>query len=221
MSRLFLTVSLFIGVSFISSLGFAADVPGGLLRTAEPVSVNTYEVMMAPSFTGRGDESEPGMFLTTEFRYQVFTPLNVGFGLGAGQTGFNFGANASWNVLPAVEFTPQLSVLGGLYFNQRGNRDYFVVKFTPIVSQTFFTEWGDVTPYAGLQLTPSFLLDQLTQVEQAAGVETSVLSVRTSLGAQFGFRNLQGFRLLMEGGIGIEKSSWEVALGISYPFNAI
>ena len=131
-----------------------ADLPGGNLRSAEKLPANTYELLVSPSYV----MADGGAYLTSELRYQPFDTLGVGFGFGAGELGFNFGFNSVWFVVPPQTLDVDLALVGGIYFNRVSDQSFFVVRATPTVSQTYFTSWGQITPYFGWNLAPSFRL---------------------------------------------------------------
>lgn len=187
----------------------AADVPGSYMRTATQLPVNSYEMMISPSYvvSDRG-----GAYMSAELRYQPYEAFAAGFGFGAGEMGFNFGVHGVWSVMPHLKLVPQVAILGGAYFNRVAGANYFVVRVAPTISHTFQADWGDVTPYGALALTPSFRL-----VEVAA----NQFSVKTSLGAQFSPRGADGLRIMTELSLGLVKSASEIGIGITYPFAAL
>jgi len=201
--RLLTLTALIIGVNSATAL----DKPGGLTRTAVGLPTNSYEMLLSPAYT----ISPAGAYLTSELRFQPSEDLGVGFGFGAGEIGFNFGANGVWFIAPDLEAQPAVSVLGGLYFNRVGDFNYFVVKVTPTVSKNFFVNWGRLTPYAGLNIAPSF---RLTKPENQ-------LTLKSSTGIEFAVNSLKGVKVWTEVGIGILNSYHETVVGISYPFSAL
>ncbi len=187
----------------------AADVPGSYMRTATQLPVNSYEMMISPSYV----MSEKGSaYMSAELRYQPYEAFGAGFGFGAGELGFNFGMQGVWSVLPQLKLVPQVAVLGGMYFNRVEGANYFVVKVAPTISHTFQAEWGDITPYGALSLAPSFRL-----VEVAA----NQFSMKTSIGAQFSPKGTDGLRIMTELSVGLVKSTSEIGIGITYPFAAL
>lgn len=204
MKRFALGLALFLGLSSV-----AADVPGSYMRTATQLPVNSYEMLISPSYimTGKG-----GAYLSAELRYQPYDAFAAGFGFGAGELGFNFGVHGVWNVLPQLKLVPQVAVLGGAYFNRVAGANYFVVKLAPTVSHTFQSEWGDVTPYGAIALAPSFSL-----VQSAA----NLFSIKGSLGSQLAFKGMDGLRVMTEVSLGLLNSTYEIGLGLTYPFAAL
>lgn len=192
---------------FASSTVFGAGVPGGLIRSAEGISVNTYELVLSPAYTVQPS----GAYLSSEIRMQPGRDVGAGVGFGAGEVGFNFGGYATWYALPDTASQPAFSLLGGLYFNRVGQANYFVVKAVPTISKTFYTSWGSVAPYAGLPVAPSFRLGQ----------PENNFTIKASLGTQFTFQNLRGMRFWAEFGAGIMNSAHEIAIAASYPFNVL
>ena len=179
------------------------------MRQATQLPVNTYEMLISPSYvvTEKG-----GAYLSAELRYQPYEAFAAGFGFGAGELGFNFGAHGVWNIAPHLKLVPQVAILGGAYFNRVAGANYFVVKLAPTVSHTFQADWGDVTPYGALALSPSFRL-----VNTAA----NLFSIKTSLGAQFAPKGTDGLRIMTEVNLGLLNSTYEIGVGITYPFAAI
>lgn len=192
--------------SLLSISGFAADEPGGLTRTAVSLPNNSYEMLLSPAYT-----IQPGgAYLSSEFRLQPNEDLGLGFGFGSGQIGFNFGVNGTWYVAPDLSSQPAFAILGGLYFNRQNSLNYCVLKITPILSKTFKTEWGKVTPYGGIHLSPSF----------GIGTATNEFAIKTSTGVEFAVTDWSGLHLWTEFGLGIFNSAHEVVLGLSFPFSA-
>ncbi len=185
----------------------AMDVPGGLIRSADSLPTNTYELVLTPGYTFRPN----GAYMTSEIRYQPNEDFGVGFGFGAGEAGFNFGMNGSFFIVPDTSNQPGVSLLAGAYFNRVDQSNYFNVKVTPIVSKRFDTDFGKVVPYAGLHMSPSFRLGQ----------PDNSLSVKASLGSNWELRSLSGLKVYTEGSIGLNSSVHEVLLGFSYPFAAL
>lgn len=191
----------------VSSLAFSAGVPGGLVRSAEGISVNTYELVLSPAYTMQPS----GAYLTSEMRMQPGRDFGAGLGFGAGEVGFNFGGYANWYALPDTDYQPAFSLLGGLYFNRVAQANYFVVKVVPTVSKSFRTSFGSVTPYAGLPIAPSFRLGQAD----------NSFTMKASLGTEFRFQSLQGMRFWAEFGVGMMNTPHEIVVAASYPFSAL
>jgi hypothetical protein len=182
----------------------AVDLPGGMLRTAENLPPTTYEMLISPSYIF----STKGAYLTSELRYQPVEAFAVGGSFGAGVPGFNVGANAVWYPFAHSNIEPELSLLGGLYFNRVDSNDYFLIRLAPTISKTYFSGWGEVIPYASVQLTPSFRMDK---------AETQA-SLKAALGTQLSLRVLEGLRFTTELGFGLVHSQYNLAVALSYPF---
>lgn len=192
---------------FFAVPAFCADIPGGLLRDGEGQAKNTYEMVLSPSYLlGQG-----GAYLSSELRYQVGEDIGLAFGFGAGEVGFNFGANATWYIVPDLSSQPAVSVLGGLYLSRIIPDNFLVFKIAPMLSKGYKMDWGKVTPYAGLQLLPSLRL--------ASG--PNEFSVKTSMGVEFAISSMNGLKFRTEVGIAILQTYNELAIGISYPFKAL
>jgi len=197
---------LFLALCLVSFAAYTAEVPGGLTRTAEAVKTNTAELQLAPSYV----MSPTGAYLTSEFRFQANEDFSVGAGFGAGEVGFNIGGFATWYILPDLSSQPGFALLGGLYFNRLKPNSYFNLKLAPIVSKTVHMDWGTLTPYAGLHITPSFKLTE----------PANELSLKSSFGAAFAVKSLNGLRFWTEADLGLANSVHEVVIGLSYPFGA-
>ena len=185
----------------------AVEVPGGLLRTGEAIQPNQYEFVMSPIYV----MSPTGAYLSSEVRYQANEDFSAGVSFGAGEVGFNLGANGTWFILPDLEGQPALGILGGIYFNRIKPANWFVVKVAPVVSKTVKLDWGTMTPYAGLHMTPSFRL----------GEPFNELSMKTSLGTSFAVKSMNGLRFWGEFDLGVANSVHELMVGVSYPFTGI
>jgi hypothetical protein len=192
----------------VGTASFAADIPGSHMRTATQLPVNTYEMMISPAFVMGGK----GAYLSAEIRYQPYEVFQAGFGFGAGELGFNFGVHGVWNILPQLKLVPQVAILGGMYFNRVEGNNFFVVKVAPTISHTFQFEWGDLTPYGAMSLAPSFRL-----VEAAS----NQFSMKMSLGNQLNLKGTDGLRIMTEFSLGVLNSTYEVGVGITYPFAAL
>ena len=132
----------------------------------------------------------------------------MGFGFGAGELGFNFGVNAVWHLIPAKDSDLEFAVIGGVYFNDFAENNYFVPRVVPTLSQTFFTTWGQVSPYVGVSMAPAFRL----------GPADSLFASRAAGGVQLVFRRMDGLRILTEMGLNLSNSNHQISVGISYPF---
>ena len=135
----------------------------------------------------------------------------MGIGLGAGKHGFHFGTHGVWYLLPDHENQPAVALLGGIYFNRVDVTNYLVLRFVPTVSKSYKVSWGKLTPYAGLQLSPSFGL----------GTVGSEFSVRSTMGTQILVAAFGGVTLWTELDLSLANSESSAALGISYPFTAL
>lgn len=195
----------FLSVLFglLSFSAIAVEVPGGLIRTAEGTKAETYELVLSPVYV----MSPSGAYLSSELRYQTNEDFAVGFGFGAGEIGFNFGVNGTWHILPDLDRQPAVGVMGGLYFNRIKPDNHFVFKIAPVVSKTVKVDFGAITPYAGLHISPSFRLN----------TPSNELSLKTSLGCAFLVEALQGSRLWTEVDLGVANSVHELVVGITYP----
>jgi hypothetical protein len=191
----------------LSFSAFSADIPGGLARISEGLPNNTYEVALSPAYTLKPG----GAYLTSEFRYQANEDFGAGFGFGAGEVGFNFGANGTWYIAPDIDSQPAFSVLGGVYLNRVVESNYLALRVVPTISKMIPQDWGKVTPYASAQLTPSFRL----------GEPDNNFSIRSSVGTLFELKAMQGLRLFTELGLAVMNSNSEIVFGISYPFKAL
>lgn len=202
MRHLFLLAAFVLGAA-----SFSADIPGGLARISEGLPNNTYEVALSPAYT----LNPGGAYLTSELRYQANEDFGAGFGFGAGEVGFNFGANGTWYIAPDVDSQPAFSVLGGIYMNRVALNNFLAIRIVPTVSKMIPQTWGKVTPYASVQATPSFRL----------GEADNNFSIRTNLGTLFEIKAMQGLRLFTELGLAVMNSNSEIVFGISYPFKAL
>lgn len=191
----------------LSTAAFSADIPGGLARISEGLPNNTYEVVLSPAYTLKPG----GAYLTSELRYQANEDFGAGFGFGAGEVGFNFGANGTWYIAPDVDSQPAFSVLGGLYLNRVVDSNYLAIRLVPTISKMIPQYWGKVTPYLSAQMTPSFQLGQAD----------NNFSIRTNVGSLFEFKEMQGLRFFTELGLAVMNSNSEIVFGISYPFKAL
>lgn len=200
-------LGLAVGLTLFVSQAKAVDIPGGLIRSADSLPTNTYELVLTPGYTFRPD----GAYMSTEVRYQPNEDFGVGFGFGAGEAGFNFGMNGSWFLVPDTSTQPGVSLLAGAYFNRVAQFNYFNVKATPIISKRFETDFGKVVPYAGLHFSPSFRL----------GAPENMLSMKASLGTNWEVQAFNGLKVYTEGNIGLNNSTHELLLGFSYPFAAL
>jgi len=194
---------LFLALCLTSFSAYSAEVPGGLTRTAETVKTETAELLLSPSYV----MSPTGAYLSSEFRFQSNEDFAVGAGFGAGEVGFNVGGFATWYILPDLSSQPGFALLGGLYFNRLKPYSYFNLKLAPIVSKTVHMDWGTLTPYAGLHITPSFRLS----------TPANELSLKTSFGSAFAVKSLNGLRFWLEADLGLANSVHEVVIGLTYP----
>ena len=188
-------------------VAMANDIPGGTTRSAEKFKVGSYQIVVSPALT----IAPEGAYLTAELRHQTNEDMGVGFGFGAGQVGFNFGFNGIWHLLPDSGNQPAVALLGGLYLNRVSEWNYFSVKVSPMISKSYLMEWGRLTPYAALHLTPSFRLAQAA----------NSLSMKSSMGTELNFNELKGVKFWMEMGVGLVNSAHEVVVGIAYPFDEV
>lgn len=203
---------LFLGLVLCFS-ATAVDTPNALMRTADGIGVNNFEIMVSPQVV-----FEPnGAYLNAEARYQPAEELDVGFGFGAGQVGYNFGAFVNWHVFPDLEGQPAFSVLGGLHYNRIEELEsdvaspFFVLRAAAIFSETFRLGWGIVTPYGGGVVAPSFRLSEAD----------NQISLRAAMGAQVALDQVPGMRVMMEFGMGIHNSPHQLAVGVSYPLGGL
>ena len=178
-------------VTLFSLASVAADIPGGMNRSAEVLPSNSYEVLLSPGFT-----LEPsGAYLSSEVRYQANEEMAAGLGFGAGEVGFNFGLSGTWYILADDGQQPGVSLSGGLHFNRLLESNYFAVRISPTVSKNLSVTWGRISPYASAHLTPNFRL----------GSPENNLAVKTSIGTEFLVRPWGDMRLVAEAGVGVSN----------------
>lgn len=209
------------GALGLVSMASGVDIPGGLTRSAERFEVGSYQLVVSPGFT----IAPGGAYLSAELRHQTNEDFGVGFGFGAGEVGFNFGFNGVWHLLPDSGSQPAIAILAGMYMNRVQSYEasspteegtpkswnYFAIKVAPTISKRFPMEWGSLTPYAGMHLTPSFRL-----AEAANG-----FSVKSSMGTELQFSQVPRMHFWTEMGIGLVNSTHEVIVGIAYPFDEV
>ncbi len=201
--RLFLS---FLFLTFCASALFGAEVPGGLVRTSDTIKVNTAEFLMSPVVL----LSPAAAYLATELRLQANEDATLGAGFGAGEVGFNVGANGMWHLFPDNAEQPGVSFLGGLYFNRLRPDSFLVLKFVPMISKSVKVDWGKLTPYAGFHFSPSFRLNEAA----------NEVSLKTSMGCAFAVKSMNGIRLWTEVGLGLANSQHEVIAGLTYPLGS-
>ncbi len=194
-------------LSIATSISFAADIPGGLARSAERFGVGSYQLVVSPAFT----IAPGGAYLSSELRHQSDEDFGVGFGFGAGEVGFNFGFHGVWHLLPDSGDKPAVGLMGGMYMNRITPWNYFTIKVAPMISKSFATEWGRLTPYAAMHLTPSFRLAEAA----------NELSMKASMGIEFNVTQLSGIKFWTESGVGLLNSAHEIVVGIAYPFDEV
>ena len=194
---------LFLSLFFSTISVFAVDPPGGLLRIAEGHKSNSYEVFISPSYV----LSPSGAYMTSEFRYQNSEDFGTGFSFGAGEVGYNFGANATWFISPDLPTQPGFSVTGGMYLNRLKGSSYFVTRITPTVSKRMPVVWGNLVPYTGLHLAPSFRL----------GDPANEFSAKWAVGNQFSVKSMNGMNFWTELDLALNNSVHELVFGVSYP----
>src|SRR3989338_3190986 len=119
--------SLFSFFLILAVHSYAAEIPAGLVRSAEVMKTDTYEFVLSPSYT-----FEPhGGYLSSEIRYQASEDFGAGLNFGAGEVGLHFGLHGMWYILHDLTNQPAFSVLGGVYFNRLAGWNFFNVKVAP------------------------------------------------------------------------------------------
>jgi len=194
-------------ISLFCLSSFAADIPGGMNRSAEVLPSNSYEMLLSPGFTLQPS----GAYLSSEVRYQANEEMAAGLGFGAGEVGFNFGLAGTWYVLADDGRQPGLSISGGLHFNRLLESNYFAVRISPTVSKNLAVNWGRISPYASAHLTPNFRL----------GKPENNLALKASVGTEFLVKPWGDMRLVAEAGVGVANSVSEFRLAVAYPFVAL
>jgi hypothetical protein len=196
-----------IGLLFAVALSAqAAEIPGGKTETAAGLPTNTYQLLLSPAY-----EFNHGAYLTAKMRYQPTDEIGLGAAFGSGERGFRFGIEGIWHAFDAKHYTPAVALLAGAHFNRFALANYFTLEFAPIVSQTFKTTIGEVTPYGAMRVMPSFRL----------GEPKNELAMKASLGTAFALNGLDGLQIWTEFGLALAASEHEIALGVSYPFAAL
>ena len=196
----------FLVVCFVATFAQASDIPGGMTRSAAQFGVGSYQIVLSPAST----ISPGGAYLSSELRHQTNEEFGVGFGFGAGEVGFNFGFHGIWHLAPDTGGQPAVALLSGMYMNRVAGWNYFTIKVSPVISKGFLMDWGRLTPYAGINLTPSFRLAQAA----------NGFAMKSSMGTELTFNQLPGMRFWTEVGVGLLDSAHEIVVGIAYPFDA-
>lgn len=197
-----------LGLSLITGfvvVAWGADIPGGMMRTAENLQVKSYELVISPSFL----TANKGTYLTSELRYQPYDAMGVSASFGAGDLGLQLGVQGVWYLFAHANIEPEVSLLGAVHLNRVSDTNFFVFRLAPTVSQTFYLGWGELIPYSNVQMAPSFGLAQ----------PTNQLSLKWGLGAQTSLHALDSLRIIGEMGVGLMNSTHQFSVAIAYPFS--
>lgn len=185
----------------------AVEILGGQTQTAESLPADTYLLLLSPAYLG----SDRGTYLSAKLRYQPAPAVGVGFAFGTGEAGFGFGMESSWQVFRQGRVRPAAAVRVSFHFDRADRASFFVAELAPIVSRSFHSTLGEISPYGGLRVAPSFGL----------GPVTGGLAVKSSLGGELTIAGSDGLQVWSELGLGLHDSADEIVLGLAYPFTAL
>ena len=202
-------LALWSGLVCGASYAFAVDIPGGQTETAESLPANTYQLLLSPAYL----LNEGGAYLSGKIRYQPNDRFGVGFvfGSGSGELGFQFGVEGIWHAFPQSRYQPAAALHVSGHFDRVARANFFALEVAPIVSQRFHTLFGELTPYGGLRITPSF----------GIGQPLNQISLKTSVGGEWVISGTEGLQVWSEVGIALVNSLDEIVVGLSYPFAAL
>ncbi len=197
-------VTILLFLIFISKL-FASsnEFLGPVMRNAFPPPDTTYELIVSPLFLT--SIAEP--VHVSELRYQIFSNLNLAASLGVWTKGFSLGFPFTW-FYEDDSFDPQIAILFGPYFEWISDTKYVSLRFAPFFSKSFYSEWGEITPYLAFEVTPSLYINN----------KSYRFLIKSVAGLQFALDKLEGLRFSTELGFGITNTFSYFAIGISYPF---
>jgi hypothetical protein len=136
-----------------------------------------------------------------------FLDLDVYFG--TGKTEFQVGALTKYNLLPDVPGQAALAFTGGLtYINNFSDADCkncVLLSTGMLVSKSFETEFGKVTPYGALQ--PELLMGS-----------NSALLITALVGSKWQFQQTAPWNFYSEFAASLRYAHWYLGIGAGYPF---
>ena len=205
----FLTVSML-------SLAFTpaqAGVVTSLMQTAPVKAPGEYEANIHLDFLfNRGGGINISPHFQTGF---IENYLDADFFFGTGKTDVVVGGQAKYNLLPDIEGQVGVSFLGGFTFVRDGytkkniaskDTNFFVLGLGTVVSKDLRVEFGQISPYAALQIEPVFYTSD------------SYVPVTLVVGSQWKFEQLMNWVFYSEMGISLKDSLYTLGLGVGHQF---
>jgi hypothetical protein len=120
-------------------------------------------------FVTHGDT---GIDVNGRFDHGLTDDLNLRVELGSGTTELLAGAYLKWVPFPDYDKQPAIGLTAGAHYAHYKSANEVAFRLIPFASKTFATDYGPVTPYAGLPFAfATYDGNSFTPVQLALGVK--------------------------------------------------
>lgn len=152
-----------------------------------------------------------GFNLNSRFSTGITDDSEMQFEAGVGVIDYYIGAFWKWVPVPDTADQPAVGARMGFTFADLNNSSTYGLNVTPMISKIFETNFGNLTPFGGIQLGLQ------------KNVNTSFFSMQVALGVEWApnewdHPGLKDFNFLLEYGVEVDDSFDYLSFGASYDF---
>lgn len=174
------------------------------IDTGELVAPHAYRATLEPQFILNKIDGANGI---ARFATGITDESSAELVLGLGEVDFQAGANYKLIPYPDTEGQPAIGAKFGFLVAEVANDTEYNLRFHPLISKTFETENGALTPYGSLPLGLRVRKDTTTFPLQIAG------------GLEYKVSGHENLRLMTELGLNLSKAFDYISFAVAYNFD--
>ena len=174
------------------------------IDTGELVAPHAYRATLEPQFILNKIDGANGI---GRFSTGITEESSAELVLGLGEVDFQAGAFYKLIPYPDTEGQPAIGAKFGFLVAEVGNETEYNLRFHPLVSKTFETEAGALTPYGSIPLGLRVRNDTTTFPLQVAG------------GVEYKVSGHENLRLMTELGLNLSKAFDYISFAVAYNFD--
>lgn len=175
------------------------------MDTGDVLPEGKYSIGAETQFITNNDS---GANLVTRFDGGISEEAGFRGELGFGTTDLHLGAFFKWIPIPDYDQQPAIGITSGLVFAEYSGHSEVSLRFHPIISKGFATEFGKITPYGSLPFGLRSYND-----------DTDV-PVQMTLGSELFFSQIPLWRFKGEVGFDLNDAFTYISIGASLDFDA-
>lgn len=201
------SLTLALGLMMLSSPAFAYY---SVMDTGEVMSSGRYKLTPEIQFITQGGGANVG----TNFDIGINEEIGLRAQVGAGDTDFYFGGFFKFMPFPDTDSQPAIGFNAGLVYARDEGSNNFTIRFEPLISKRWGTEFGAIVPYASVPLGI-----QHRSADKYANDHNN-LTAQIAVGTQVDLKTLPDVGLMAEVGFDLNHTASYVSFGGAWSFGA-